>query len=96
MILPQQLKLELVLVACALVLDIERRLGRDIEALAGDLNGERFVFLERVRQPPQLGDKLRASVKAFDVSCGTSRHGSRSLSDVAYSDFNPSPAHKSA
>src|SRR5215217_1041092 len=71
---PADLELQLVHVACALVLDAEVRVGGHVQALAGHLDVERLAALHRVRQASQLRDELRAGVDLLDVSLGSLGH----------------------
>ena len=48
-----------------LVLDVERRVSGNPEPLAGDLDRERSLRLQRVGETAQLGDELGARVGAF-------------------------------
>ena len=65
---PLQLELDLLGVLAALVLDGELTPSRDADPLTGDLDPERLVGLQRVRQAAQLGRCLGGGVDAFDVS----------------------------
>jgi hypothetical protein len=53
------LELQLVFAARALMLDVEHHRGGDVESLAGDLNHERPLALERISEAPEFGDELR-------------------------------------
>jgi hypothetical protein len=44
------------------VLDVELRLGRDVQALASHLDGEGLLRLDGVGKAAELGDEPRAAV----------------------------------
>lgn len=70
--LPLELELDLFLFVVALVLDADGGALRHVDALAGDLDAERPVGFESVRQPAELGDELGDGVVAVHIA---RRHG---------------------
>ncbi len=47
--------------------DVEFRVGRNAQALTGNLDDERFLRLERVGKASQLRDELGAGVGALEI-----------------------------
>jgi hypothetical protein len=68
---PADLELQLVDPSLAFVLHGELGIGRYPEPLAGHLDGERLARLERVREPPELGDELRTGVRPLEIAIRT-------------------------
>ena len=67
-ILPAQLKLQLVRTFGQLVLDVEECVGGDAKPLAGDLDRECALALDRVGQSSKLRDEFGSAVRLLDVA----------------------------
>src|SRR5690606_37606266 len=76
---PLDLELDLLGSAGPLVLDAELGTHRHVNPLAGDLNLELLVRLERVCKPAQLRDELRRRIDLFDVPLCHARSFSNAL-----------------
>src|SRR5687767_701094 len=63
---PANLELDLLDPARALVLDVERGIGRHAQPFAGDLDGERLAGLDRIGKAAKLGDELGAGIGALE------------------------------
>jgi len=65
---PEQLKFQLLASVLAFVLDIEGRVGGDVQTLTSYLNGERFARLQRIGQSAQFGDEIALGIDLLKVS----------------------------
>jgi hypothetical protein len=65
---PMQLEFQFLLTALTLVLDAEACVGGNMQALAGNLNGEGATRFQRIRPTAKLRSQGFGGVSFFDVS----------------------------
>src|SRR5690554_2340077 len=73
--LPEELEFQLLDAIRALVLDVERRRGRDAQPLARYLDRECSAVLDRVGESAELGSSLGARVAAREIAVLFPSHG---------------------
>jgi len=65
---PNKLELKLLLTTLTIMLDVEHRIGWNVQAFTGNLDGKGSLRLDGVCQAAKLGDELRAAIRLGEIA----------------------------